>query len=1219
MKDIIAKLAALSGAPTTDKKVLADTTGKKQLTNSAPTKKAISNGAPTMKQLMEAVDAIGGHAAEKNWCYDCGHAAESEYNDMCTYCGSSNVGPDVAPEDRVPPMSEASQWEEQTRGLDEPGDGPIGEAKVKKPEAFRIDVLQGAKSILYKGLDKIGFYMDGENIDRSGYSDGSTAWSVVVYNDKYKTANDFETALRKGMGSAQDDEGGGWGGGGGNWDNWLRVTVFEFKEDDEAPPGYGESLGESEQINEYLVQGGSDFTDLLNLNLFSEVYGPDSIVNFGTDFRTSKAWRQVVQKYAPIAKGLEKEIKRNRGRKLTPEEADLADNTWYDGSDAYDDPEFAVETLPGIYDGQIEAIERILSGELDEATLGGPTQRSPEPDEDFNDDDGGCSECGTPYNPNWSYCHSCGDGAPEGDIDESTNHLGEQEYTSFHGWRAACRQKDPAVWFDGDKEIAQAMVGPRPYVRGATKSIGEWDGAVGSVYNDSPAMAAEGAYGDDGWEPPWEEPEQLERDPDREYDDMRQRELDETGGQMWEVSWWVEEKSYDDRPGREYSESELVSAPTAQAAFQIIKDRPKQVGKMRYDFKVLPAKAGKSDIDEGKEDDQYSLVAFDNIELFGDDNEGSGVSKTKIFSVKKNKEITVYVDFDYQLYHLGEGDSTEITSITTKKGKEIPHYMIDWDLDNLLMAIHDKLEEIGKGQVNELSNDTLASYKNKAEPVIGAFKYGPDSKVAQMDQRKVNNRAKGVVRANKKLKTEGKTTMRKNKLNEDVDVGNAGPELAKILRHFGKELADFQNNGELDDDLYGALYDYYFDEMPYGTKKARTGDPYEWISNRLDQDLGVPGDYSEHDIMGEKEHGNFDNVVSMPSFSKNEGAAGDVMPVESIDSLPDDEWYDSEGALSSDGAFDAGGHYDLERDVDRAEYNRDSVDPDPSGEVITELRVEDESRITDMLSNVGLDHGLDFWFEGDEIVVIGSREAKVVTSTVGGHIQSIDGEEFRIGMKPRAAKAAPSDLDDLAAVPELMDGMFEGKFKDQDTANKEKRDKAAAEARKKKADEKKKDLKEEVTADDIEMLNMKYKAGMITYDQFRSELDGLEQTDYSMRQGEMGNPDRQYQMSRDDDYDDFGNSLDGDEYGADDIDDEDHDYANALDDEQLEGEFANSAEDPQRPSVHTSTTDMINQGNDLNRPKKSYSHRPYRGDNPMAESNQLLKQYNVMKAAITLK
>lgn len=31
---------------------------------------------------------------------------------------------------------------------------------------------------------------------------------------------------------------------------------------------------------------------------------------------------------------------------------------------------------------------------------------------------------------------------------------------------------------------------------------------------------------------------------------------------------------------------------------------------------------------------------------------------------------------------------------------------------------------------------------------------------------------------------------------------------------------------------FDALYERHFNDMPYGTLKARTGDPYEWLSDR---------------------------------------------------------------------------------------------------------------------------------------------------------------------------------------------------------------------------------------------------------------------------------------------------------------------------------------------------------------------------------------------------
>ena len=41
----------------------------------------------------------------------------------------------------------------------------------------------------------------------------------------------------------------------------------------------------------------------------------------------------------------------------------------------------------------------------------------------------------------------------------------------------------------------------------------------------------------------------------------------------------------------------------------------------------------------------------------------------------------------------------------------------------------------------------------------------------------------------------------------------------------------------LTDNLFDKLFHYYVDEMPYGTQKARTGDPYEWITQKLKKEI----------------------------------------------------------------------------------------------------------------------------------------------------------------------------------------------------------------------------------------------------------------------------------------------------------------------------------------------------------------------------------------------
>jgi len=82
---------------------------------------------------------------------------------------------------------------------------------------------------------------------------------------------------------------------------------------------------------------------------------------------------------------------------------------------------------------------------------------------------------------------------------------------------------------------------------------------------------------------------------------------------------------------------------------------------------------------------------------------------------------------------------------------------------------------------------------------------------------------------------------------ESVLTDSTGHTLDHILNSFGKEVRDFKAGGDLDERLYDALYDYYQDDMPYGTKKARDGDPYEWITDRLDSELGT-GNYAPRDI-----------------------------------------------------------------------------------------------------------------------------------------------------------------------------------------------------------------------------------------------------------------------------------------------------------------------------------------------------------------------------------
>ncbi len=64
------------------------------------------------------------------------------------------------------------------------------------------------------------------------------------------------------------------------------------------------------------------------------------------------------------------------------------------------------------------------------------------------------------------------------------NANGEVEYRNFSAWKSKCKQTRPEVWFDGDKDICNAFIGDKPYRKGKTLGVGDWDGEKGSLFMD---------------------------------------------------------------------------------------------------------------------------------------------------------------------------------------------------------------------------------------------------------------------------------------------------------------------------------------------------------------------------------------------------------------------------------------------------------------------------------------------------------------------------------------------------------------------------------------------------------------------------------------------------------------------------------------------------------------------------------------------------------------
>lgn len=127
----------------------------------------------------------------------------------------------------------------------------------------------------------------------------------------------------------------------------------------------------------------------------------------------------------------------------------------------------------------------------------------------------------------------------------------------------------------------------------------------------------------------------------------------------------------------------------------------------------------------------------------------------------------------------------------------------------------------------------------------------------------------------------GTSTMPKDKekargyrIEESITIAESPETLQHIISKYKHEVKNFINGEELDHDLYEALFDYYFNagEIPYGTAKGRTGDPYEWITQRFDQDVhdhvvdeNTIRDFTQHALS--KPTNNFKTAGSEPGGS----------------------------------------------------------------------------------------------------------------------------------------------------------------------------------------------------------------------------------------------------------------------------------------------------------------------------------------------------------------
>ena len=185
----------------------------------------------------------------------------------------------------------------------------------------------------------------------------------------------------------------------------------------------------------------------------------------------------------------------------------------------------------------------------------------------------------------------------------------------------------------------------------------------------------------------------------------------------------------------------------------------------------------------------------------------------------------------------GKADPKIVAKFAGVSDSQRSYYVMKWAEENgidtdkaMEMAGYEKGDYMGAGaynwryvgeSVNEAEEHTytVVHAKHGKEEIKASSSYGAAKKYAEM------KKLKGTSGVDAHLHT---------------NEGFEEDEVKAMFASYPEDAEKVKATGELDMDsqLYMDLFGYYQDEMPYGTQKARDGDPVEWLETRLD-DLGM--------------------------------------------------------------------------------------------------------------------------------------------------------------------------------------------------------------------------------------------------------------------------------------------------------------------------------------------------------------------------------------------
>jgi hypothetical protein len=185
-----------------------------------------------------------------------------------------------------------------------------------------------------------------------------------------------------------------------------------------------------------------------------------------------------------------------------------------------------------------------------------------------------------------------------------------------------------------------------------------------------------------------------------------------------------------------------------------------------------------------------------------------------------------------------------------------------------------------------LAEKAVSQQQQKFMGMVHAMQKGKKIKGASPELKKV---AKTMGKKDAKDFASTKHKGLPKKVDESVLNDDQRSTFDHIIDRFKHEVKLFRDGGELDDQLYDALYDYYTHsgEMPYGVAKGRTGDPYNWISFRLDQDLGLDEAVRPEDVPAfQRKAAGKDFPVSMAQVQDQSDKISDLATLRKMAGLP---------------------------------------------------------------------------------------------------------------------------------------------------------------------------------------------------------------------------------------------------------------------------------------------------------------------------------------------